>query len=72
MNTIGIVLVTAAAARAGSAPPGGEDQGNPSLHKILSQRRQSVGIALRPAVFNCKILPIDIPRRIQSILERSI
>ena len=49
-----------------------KDYGNPSPHEILCQRRQSVRMTLGPTVFNCKIPPIDIARRIQRILERSI
>ena len=50
----------------------GRDQLDLAADQIGGQRGQPIITSLHPAVFNREILPIDIARRIQRILERSI
>jgi hypothetical protein len=66
-KTIEVAVVAALAASAGGMPPTGED-GNLAANQIGYQRQQPT---VRPAVFDCRILFLDIAGFLQSLVECS-
>src|SRR5262249_35863899 len=47
------------------------DHGNLSAHQFTGQRRQPIILAVRPAVFDCDVLALDIARLPQPLSKRA-
>jgi hypothetical protein len=58
LKTNGTVLVTAFAASADGPSPG-ENHGDSSVDQVRRQRRQSIVLALCPAIFGGDVLAFD-------------
>ena len=68
-NTIGIVVVAALAASAAALPPC-DDHRHLAADQIGRQRRQSIVLTFRPAIFDRDVLALDIAGLLQALAER--
>ena len=59
VKTMGIVVVAALAASAGTVTSGRDDHGDLSANQFGRQRRQSIELVLGPAVFDRHVLALD-------------
>jgi hypothetical protein len=68
-NTIGIVVVTAFAARAGELPPNRGNHGHLTPNQISGERRQSIILPSRPAIVDRHVAARDIADFAQPFAE---
>src|SRR5262249_14515858 len=47
------------------------DHGNLSAHQFTGQRRQPIILTVRPAVFDCDVLALDMARLLQPLSKRA-
>ena len=69
VKTMGIVAVAALAANAGHVTSARNDHGDLSANQFSRQRRQSIELILRPAVFDRPILALDEARLLQALAK---
>ena len=67
----GIVAVAALAASAAGVAADRDDHGHLAADQIGRQRRQSIVLTLRPAVFDRHVLALDIAGFVQALAERA-